>query len=184
MSLEGKSANEDLLAFGLGGLLVWAVMTHHKPAPVVQATAEPARATLHEQMECAAATERYAKESEIDPNDDPTEHGSATLHSHYDAKKRQCVGVWDWEGSHLNGAYSWYGESIDVFDPVEGHDLAGGYWQSTVTDATHVDMSSIYRAKSWPRGLTAEENDRESKNNGITVGEFYASMSDQYGISE
>jgi hypothetical protein len=178
---------KTFLAFVLGGLLVWAVMTHYKPAPVVQVTAEPERATLHEQVECAAATERYAKQNEFDPNDDPSEHGSATLHSHYDATKRQCVGVRDWEGPHLYGANSWYSESIDVFDPVEGRNLAGGYWKSAVTDANHVNMNSIYTAKSWPRGLTAEENDRIFKQGnqaGITVGEFFSSMSDQYGTSE
>jgi hypothetical protein len=166
---------KTFLAFVLGGLLVWAVMNHHKSAPVVQADQQPVRATLHEQMECAAATERYAKQNENDPTEySQYDHGTATLHSHYDPAKRQCVGMWDFDGFHSyiskdGSKNQWHYRSIDVFDPVENQGIAGGYWK---------DSENVYQAQGQPVWGLASLPAK------ATLTNFTSLLFDQYGVSE
>jgi hypothetical protein len=164
-----------LLAFICGGVLTWAFMAHRKSSTASIPIEEPKRATLHEQMECATATERYAKANEHDPSEySQYDSGSASLHSHYDPVKKLCVGMWDFDGFHRYTERNivqaqWHFRSIDVFDPVEGQGVAGGYWKGA---------DDVYGAKGEPVWGLA------NLPQGATISEFTSLLREQYGVSE
>jgi hypothetical protein len=157
---------KNFLAMVLGGIIVWAVMHHKQTVSSVQADAEPARATLHEQMECAAATEKYADAHEID-GWSRFGAGAHTLHSHYNPVTRKCIGVFDYSGYFDNGpGYQYREESLAVFDPVEGSDIAGGFWKNPEQGTPG---TSAY-------GLPFESDK-------VTLLQFHELLEKKYGIS-
>ena len=187
-------AMKTFAAFVLGGAVVFGVMMYHyhASAPVVSAPANPTpvaqeeteRASLQDQLACSSATELYA-----DANFGPKEsvHTAATgtvpadfrnYRSHYDPKRRRCVGVVDYQGHIVyRDSYAWFTESIDAFDPVEGKILAGGTWEWK-SSGTGPDEAP----RGFPTGMTSEENNKAVANRGVSMSEFNESLEKQYGV--